>query len=212
MNREINTSGDRDWQPKRSLIKKFGALIGRSQAVLEAEFITHVAAIAEAHEQGITRVVSRLEFSDTIYAMELTQLHVEGTLPVAEMVAPYLSQVRVSVLRSAGSVAIFVAKNADTPNEDGYIDSRYYTVELLPEGVVRVRATSERDAMITGSNLKSANSRVQDIVVDPDSFIATLSEFEAGDPYPVVDDNGGIQPQALLVQHALAAVESYESR
>ena len=209
MNKEINTSDDQDRQPKRSLIEKFGAFIGRSQTVLEAELLTHTAATLEAQEQGITRVISRLDSGDATYAMELTQLHTDGTLPVSETVAPYPSQVRVSVLYSPDSVTILVVKNADELDAEGAVASRYYNVELLPEGEVRVHAKGERNAMIAGSGLKSANSRGQDIAVGPDSFIATLSDFEAGDPYPNADDDLDIQPQVLLVRHALAAVESY---
>jgi|GEM_PF-2026707 len=144
--------------------------------------------------------------------MELTQLHTVGALPISEAVAPNPSQVRVSVLYSLDDVMILIAKNASVPDEEGYMTSRYYTVELLPEGEVRVHAKDNRNAMITGSSLKSANSRGQDIAVRSDSFVATLSEFRVGDPYPNADDALGIQSQVFLVKQALAAVESYESQ
>lgn len=212
MKNETNTSDNQDGQPKKSFIEKLGVFIGRSPIVLGAEKITHEAAIREIQEQAITSTVSRFNLGDMAYTMELTQLHAEGALPISDTVAPYLSQVRLSVLYSLDDVMILVAKNASVPDEEGYMTSRYYNVELLPEGEVRVHAKDERDEMIMGSNLKSANSRGQDIAVGPGSFIATLSEFSAGDPYPNTDDNLDIQPQVLLVKRALAAVESYESQ
>lgn len=212
MKYEKNTSDSQDRQPKSFLIKKLGAFIRRPPVVAEAESITQQAAIVEAYDRGVTSTVSRLELSDTTYTMELTQLHTEGALPASDTVAPYSSQVRVSVLHSSGDVMILVAKNSSVPDERGYVASRYYNVELLPEGEVCVRAKAERDAMVAGSNLKSADARGQDIAVGPDSFIATLSEFRIGESYPNAEDNLDIQPHILLVKNALAAVESYESQ
>lgn len=212
MKNEINASDNQDHQPKSSLMKKLGKLIGRSPIVLEAELIAHTAAIKEAQEQGITNTISRLDSTEGIYTMELTQLHTDGALSISEMVAPYPSQVRVSVLRSLDDVVILVTKNASILDDEGCMTSRYYNVELRPHGEVSVHAKDKRDAIITGLNLKTANSRGQDIAVGPDSFIATLSDSRVDDSYPSADDNLDIQPQVLLVKHALAAVELYESQ